>query len=79
MSESRITVHKIDGQIGFLEFKRTKFEPFYNVDDHSKDVKYRSRVTNERNRALMNKYNYRNKPFYDSKIKPIDIAVKVFY
>lgn len=62
-------------QINCLEFMGTRVEPLYNVDDYSKEVKYRLQVTNARARALLDRLKIRNKHLYDSKIRPIDIAV----
>lgn len=51
-------------------------DPLYNVDDYSKEAKYKLQIAHEQARQILEKSKLRNKIYYDKSIKPLKINLK---
>lgn len=53
----------------------TNIDPIYNIENYSKEIKYRLQKTNILAKQLINKHKERNKIFYDKSSKPIKLQI----
>lgn len=52
-----------------------RVEPLYNVEDYSKEIKYKLEIAYTRAKTLMNRYKERQKIYYDRNSKNIEVKI----
>lgn len=57
------------------EIAKTKTDPLYNIENYSKEVKYRLQKTHQLAKELIEKHKLRNKRFFDRHSNPLQLTV----